>query len=324
MGAVSPESVRTEIEKELGRVPTVFEPAAGDPRLLENLWSGLRDFYLRNPLPDRLKDLLFADLSHACGNPFCVAILGCDLLARGRSPESLIEFHEQIAAGRLNEGEARLVSLSREFFLRQGGSGPAADGIRDLLGDAFPAWVALMGTIAFCHRWVEGFLGAAVPAETPGAARLSPEAVRSRINQWREITRFRRRAPAAPPAARPVVLAVDDHPEIRDFLKVLLEGAGYAVRSAPDGLRAVEAVRAGGVDLVVMDVHMPVLGGVEALRRMREAAPRLPVLLMSGDIDSDAERAAATGLAQALFAKPFDIGKMLEKVREHLPLPRPA
>ncbi len=324
MGVVNPESVRTEIEKELGRVPTVFEPAAGDPRLLENLWTGLRDFYLRNPLPDRLKDLLFADLSHACGNPFCVAILGCDLLARDRSPESLIELHERIAGGRLEETEARLLALSREFFLRQGGSGPAAEGIRDLLGDAFPAWVALMGTIAFCHRWVEGFLGAAVPGESKDPARLSPEAVRSRINQWREITRFRRRVPVAPADARPVVLAVDDHPEIREFLKVVFEGAGYAVRSAPDSRQAVEAVRAGGVDLVVMDVHMPVLGGVEALRRMREAAPRLPVLLMSGDIDSDAEQAAASGLAQALFAKPFNIDTMLEKVRGHLPLPRPA
>src|SRR6185503_665755 len=85
------------------------------------------------------------------------------------------------------------------------------------------------------------------------------------------------------------VLMVDDDQKVRDLLVDLLEIEGYEVTTATDGAQAIELAQSFDPDVVVSDVVMPVMGGLELCRRFKED-PRtayVPVLLISGLITSD-------------------------------------
>ncbi|RIL00034.1 MAG: sigma-54-dependent Fis family transcriptional regulator [Proteobacteria bacterium] len=87
-------------------------------------------------------------------------------------------------------------------------------------------------------------------------------------------------APAASPSRR--VLVVDDAEGIRTYLANLLELRGFQVDTAEDGRRALALLEAGAnPDVVLMDVMMPGMDGLETLRRMHEAWPRLPIVILS-------------------------------------------
>lgn len=88
------------------------------------------------------------------------------------------------------------------------------------------------------------------------------------------------------------ILIADDEQDIRSLLRLYLENAGYATREAADGQAAVSAVRAGGVDLVLLDIMMPVLDGYEALRQIR-ATSTVPVILVSAK-GQDPRRSSAS------------------------------
>ena len=81
------------------------------------------------------------------------------------------------------------------------------------------------------------------------------------------------------------ILVAEDHAESRALIRYVLEGAGYRVIEAADGPEAVILAESERPDLILTDLHMPTLSGVEAIRRIREI-PTLrdvPVLAMSGD-----------------------------------------
>ncbi|HMX62888.1 MAG TPA: response regulator, partial [Candidatus Sumerlaeota bacterium] len=81
----------------------------------------------------------------------------------------------------------------------------------------------------------------------------------------------------------PSVLIVDDEENIRFTLRELLrrEAAGYLVEEATNGLEAVEKVKRQRYDLIIMDVRMPKLDGMEALKQMREARPDIIVVMIT-------------------------------------------
>src|SRR5262245_2234326 len=83
------------------------------------------------------------------------------------------------------------------------------------------------------------------------------------------------------------VLVVDDDPDMRDFLKEELEDEGYAVELASGGRSAVERVKQGGIDLVVSDVRMPDLDGLDLLRELQASAfqPHVITITAFGSID---------------------------------------
>ena len=83
------------------------------------------------------------------------------------------------------------------------------------------------------------------------------------------------------------VLLVDDHPMNRELGMALLTLAGCAVTTAEDGAQALEAVKTGGFDLVLMDVHMPRMDGLTAARAIRDLpgpAARVPIVALSADV----------------------------------------
>jgi DNA-binding NtrC family response regulator len=87
------------------------------------------------------------------------------------------------------------------------------------------------------------------------------------------------------------VLIVDDEKNIRTSLATTFELEGYRVVTATDGLRALDAVESGGIDLVLLDLQMPELDGLGVLRRLREAGHDLPVIFLTahGSIETAIE-----------------------------------
>lgn len=77
------------------------------------------------------------------------------------------------------------------------------------------------------------------------------------------------------------VLVVDDEPRIREVLQFALEREGFTVATAGDGGAALAKVAEGGVDLMVLDVLMPELDGLQVCRRLRQAGSTLPVIFLS-------------------------------------------
>ncbi len=119
----------------------------------------------------------------------------------------------------------------------------------------------------------------------------------------------------AAPNSPATILVVDDEPGIREVLASSLEFEGYAVRTAPDGWAALAAVETGRPDLVVLDVLMPGMDGLTACRRLRQADPTLPVLMLTArDLTWDRVAGLDAG-ADDYLAKPFELDELLARVR---------
>ncbi len=102
------------------------------------------------------------------------------------------------------------------------------------------------------------------------------------------------------------ILVVDDEPDQRFLLRRIFERAGHEVSHATDGAAALRAVRESAPDLLVTDVMMPVMGGVELIRCLRgdPATAHIPILAASGDPH-------LAGAADAVVAKPYDVQHLL-------------
>jgi CheY-like chemotaxis protein len=111
------------------------------------------------------------------------------------------------------------------------------------------------------------------------------------------------------------VLVVDDDAEVLRPLCSYLEQAGYRVSTARDGHEAIDQLRAAHTDVLLTDIGMPKMDGLELCRRAHALLPRLPVVLMSGwASDVDHAKARAVG-AQALLAKPFAMQQVCDILR---------
>ncbi|NKZ08261.1 SpoIIE family protein phosphatase [Actinomadura latina] len=132
--------------------------------------------------------------------------------------------------------------------------------------------------------------------------------------------------PASPegPAAAATVLVADDNGDMREYLGRLLRGAGYRVGTAADGRAALEAVRRDAPDLVVSDVMMPRLNGLELVAELR-ADPRtaaVPVLLLSARAGQEASIEGLRAGADDYLLKPFAAADLLARVRANVELAR--
>jgi two-component system OmpR family response regulator len=126
------------------------------------------------------------------------------------------------------------------------------------------------------------------------------------------------------------ILIVDDDPHIRELLDFALTKAGYATRQARDGAEALEIAEASAPDLVVLDINMPRLDGLEVCRRLR-ARGETPILFLSSR-DDEIDRVLGIELgADDYVVKPFSprevtarIGAILRRAGASAPAADPA
>lgn len=112
------------------------------------------------------------------------------------------------------------------------------------------------------------------------------------------------------------VLVVDDQPGVRFLLNLVIREAGHRVHTAQNGLEAVDMVRKLNPDLVFMDVRMPLLGGLDALEKIKEIMPGANVIIMSAYGSEDVEKKALRDGALCCMAKPFDVDKLRGFINE--------
>jgi two-component system, NtrC family, response regulator AtoC len=115
--------------------------------------------------------------------------------------------------------------------------------------------------------------------------------------------------------AQKSILVADDDASIRSLLKQLLQEEGYAVGEAATGVEVVDKVKENAPDLVIMDVRMPELDGIEALSRVKATSPRTGVLIMTAFGSSNAAIRAMDLGAFDYVTKPFDLDKISYSVR---------
>ena len=119
------------------------------------------------------------------------------------------------------------------------------------------------------------------------------------------------------------ILLVDDVPAVRLSIRAALEAVGYQVLEASDGKEALALLDSQAVDLIVTDLWMPNLDGVELLKRLRAANANIRVIAISGGgmrkpIDVSAALAQTWG-ADAVLYKPFDNDDLVSEIKRLLP-----
>lgn len=113
----------------------------------------------------------------------------------------------------------------------------------------------------------------------------------------------------------PSVLVVDDDPAILELLTDILGPEGFEVETALSGVAAVLLARSGRFDAILMDIMMPRLNGVEALRTIKSVAPQTPVIMMTAHKGHELEKQARELGAAAVLWKPFDLDELLALLR---------
>jgi two-component system, OmpR family, KDP operon response regulator KdpE len=111
-----------------------------------------------------------------------------------------------------------------------------------------------------------------------------------------------------------LILVVDDEAQIRRALERALVARGYEVDAAADGVEALDHAAVRLPDLIVLDLNMPVLGGLEVTRQIRGWSS-VPILVLSVREDESDKIAALDSGADDYLTKPFSVGELLARVR---------
>jgi two-component system response regulator AtoC len=117
---------------------------------------------------------------------------------------------------------------------------------------------------------------------------------------------------------KPHLLIVDDEPNVRRVLGTRLEQAGFTTTRAASGEQALDLVRAQDPDLVITDLKMPGMDGMELLCRLQRAFPEIPVVMLTAHGTVDNAVAAMKRGACDFITKPFDKQRVIELVTKAL------
>jgi two-component system KDP operon response regulator KdpE len=113
------------------------------------------------------------------------------------------------------------------------------------------------------------------------------------------------------------ILVVDDEPQIRRVMRATLSAEGYTIVEARNGLEALEKVRSERPDLVILDLNMPNMDGIEACREIRSSS-KVPIIMLTvRSAEKDKVRALDAG-ADDYVVKPFGIQELLARIRAAL------
>lgn len=112
------------------------------------------------------------------------------------------------------------------------------------------------------------------------------------------------------------VLVVDDDASVRKSLGKVLSGTGYSVLEAKDGPEAIKLFETRPIDLVLLDIGLPVESGWDVFERITSQAPILPIIIITGTANQR-DTAIAAGVG-ALMEKPLDVPRLLKTMQELL------
>ena len=110
---------------------------------------------------------------------------------------------------------------------------------------------------------------------------------------------------------RPSILVIDDESGILETLRILLKKSGFAVSTAQGGSSALEAIQAGSADVVLTDVRMPQIGGLDILHAAHKQDPETPVVLMTAQASLQTAIQAVNDGAFYYIQKPFSNDDMV-------------
>ena len=121
------------------------------------------------------------------------------------------------------------------------------------------------------------------------------------------------------------ILIVEDHPTMREAMRLVLEGEGFEIDEAADGQAALDRVRADPPDLVFLDMNIPGSSGAEVLMQIKAdpATDGVKVIIVTADGEEGRERAIGMG-ADEYFTKPFSPITLLQTVERVLSSPPPS
>lgn len=139
--------------------------------------------------------------------------------------------------------------------------------------------------------------------------------MRTRNTEWMNPS-ARRRAPLVRADGSPVrVLVVDDDANLRELLRMATENEGWAVRAASSGQEALNAIREFAPDLLVLDVMMPELDGMEVLTRVRASGNDVPVLFLTAKDAVEDRIAGISAGGDDYVTKPFNLEEVIVRLR---------
>lgn len=113
----------------------------------------------------------------------------------------------------------------------------------------------------------------------------------------------------------PKILIIDDEKSIRNTLKEILSYEGYEVTEAQDGIEGLKFVEKDKFDIILSDIKMPKMDGIEVLEKLQEISPETPVVMISGHGNIDTAVEAIRKGAFDYISKPLDLNRMLVTIR---------
>jgi two-component system, OmpR family, KDP operon response regulator KdpE len=114
------------------------------------------------------------------------------------------------------------------------------------------------------------------------------------------------------------VLVDDDEPAIRRFLRLSFDAEGYQVSEAVDGRSALEALQKSRADILILDLGLPDIDGLEVIRELRERGSLIPIIVLSSRTEERAKVQALDLGADDYVGKPFGIEELLARIRSAL------
>ena len=116
------------------------------------------------------------------------------------------------------------------------------------------------------------------------------------------------------------ILTVDDSASIRMTTKITLTGAGYSVTEAVDGQDGLTKAKAGNYDLIVTDLNMPNMNGLEMIRALRQSPAHtgVPIIFLTTESDAEMKSQAKAAGAPGWITKPFDPEQLVKIARKVL------